>query len=109
MIEHLRHMAEVRPEGPDRDAAQWAIETIDALQAQLDHSAICALMATEEQIVAILRRDIRLVAKTDDERDMCADCGEAMFWRVKEGCLEACARALLSGSPVAPRQGQDQP
>lgn len=35
VLEHLRHMAEVRPQGLDRDAAEWALERIATLSAQL--------------------------------------------------------------------------
>jgi len=35
VLEHLRHMVEVRPQGLDRDAAKWALERIASLSAQL--------------------------------------------------------------------------
>lgn len=35
MIDHLRHMAETRPAGMDRDAARWALAEIDRLQVAL--------------------------------------------------------------------------
>lgn len=34
MLDHLRHMANVRPHGLDRDAAQWAIDEIERLKAE---------------------------------------------------------------------------
>lgn len=37
--DHLRHMAEVRPSGPDREAAQWAVDHIARLQTALQQIA----------------------------------------------------------------------
>lgn len=33
MRDHLEHIVQVRPEGPDRDAASWALSEIDRLRA----------------------------------------------------------------------------
>lgn len=33
MIDHLKHMASVRPLGPDRNAAKWALAEIERLRA----------------------------------------------------------------------------
>ena len=32
MIDHLKHMMTIRPEGPDQDAAQLALDEIDRLR-----------------------------------------------------------------------------
>lgn len=50
MIGHLRHMAKVRPEGLDRDAARWALDRIAHLE-----NEIAAMLRSHEVLMSLLK------------------------------------------------------
>lgn len=48
-------------------------------------------MKLSDRIAEILRNDIRLVASGVS---ICEDCGDALTWKVKDGCIEQMASTI---------------
>lgn len=48
---------------------------------------------SESELVEIMHKKLRLVAKPDSGCDV---CGEALLWKVKDGCIEEVARTIVA-------------
>jgi hypothetical protein len=78
MKAHLKHMAEVRPRGLDRDAVRWALAEIERLETLLRYRDDLAVMAGEKILTAwCARAGIELMeAEMEEWREREAACGQ---------------------------------
>lgn len=89
MIEHLKHMARVRPDGLDKDAAWWAFNEITRLRAECirleDH-----INDADDESIRLRAKVERLTAALSWIQDLAPDITTV-------DALQSHARAALAG------------